>query len=159
MHEYNGNKKLDINKLENMINFFASKMKGLYKVKLMKLLWYADSLHYKLHQRSMTGLVYYHYDMGALPKGHHKILELKDVKVKEEFDSPEVIKYHILPRENFDESVFSKEELEVLNSVVNRFRYTKTADMIAYMHDEVAYQRTAPKELIPFELAKEIREF
>ena len=159
LDEYNGNKKLDINKLENMINFFASQMKGLYKVKLMKLLWYADSLSYKLNQCSMSGLVYYHYDMGALPKGHYKILGLNNINVKEEYESPEVVKYHILPNDSFDASVFSADELQILNCVVKKFKYMKVTDIINYMHEEVAYLETKPEELIPFELAKEIRAF
>ena len=159
MEEYNGNQRLDVDKLENMINFFASKMKGLYKVKLMKLLWYADSLNYKLHQCSMSGLVYTHYTMGALPKGHHKILGLKNINVKEEYESPEVVKYHILPNGRFDESVFTEGELHILNRVVNKFKYMKVNEIVEYMHEETAYIETQPDELIPFALAKEIREF
>ena len=159
MAEYNGNKKLDVEKLEHMINFFASKLKGLYKVKLMKLLWYADSLSYKLHQCSMSGLVYSHYVMGALPKGHHKILGLGNINVKEEYETPETVKYHILPSDSFDESVFTEDELRVLNRVVDKFKYMKVTEIVEYMHQEIAYVETQPDELIPYELAKEIRAF
>lgn len=159
MEEYNGNQRLDIDKLENMINFFASKMKGLYKVKLMKLLWYADSLSYKLNQCSMSGLVYSHYAMGALPKGHYKILGLRNVNVKEEYESSEVVKYHILPNDCFDESIFTEDELRILNRVVNKFKYMKVNEIVEYMHEEAAYIETQPDELIPFALAKKIREF
>lgn len=159
MEEYNGNRKLDVDKLEHIINFFASQMKGLYKVKLMKLLWYTDSLHYKLHGCSMSGLVYSHYVMGALPKGHHKILGLRNINVKEEFESPEVVKYHILPKDRFDKNVFTEDELRILNSVVNKFKYMKANEIVEYMHEETAYIETQPDELISFVLAKEIRTF
>jgi len=33
----------------------------------MKLLWYADALHFRRHGISMTGLAYKHMPYGALP--------------------------------------------------------------------------------------------
>ncbi|MDD3819306.1 MAG: DNA-binding protein, partial [Actinomycetota bacterium] len=43
--EFNGNKLLDFEKIEQMLRFFSQHNRNLYKVKLMKLLWYSDALH------------------------------------------------------------------------------------------------------------------
>ena len=50
----------------------------------MKLLWYADFLFYKLYDKSMTGLVYQHLPLGAVPVAYNQILELPSIKVIEE---------------------------------------------------------------------------
>ena len=59
----NGNKTLDINKIETITNYVAQNYPNLYKVKLMKLLWYIDCISYKEDNKSLTGLVYTHQKM------------------------------------------------------------------------------------------------
>jgi len=53
----------------------------LYKVKLMKLLWYTDAIFFGRYGKSMTGLVYKHLPFGALPIGYDEIISLPTVKV------------------------------------------------------------------------------
>ena len=108
----------------------------LYKVKLMKMLWYADSLSYKIYGHSMTGLVYCHEGMGALPIGHYKIGGLQLVNMEEECDYE-----------------------EILDKVIEKFKGYTASQISEYMHDEVAYKKTNDKEIIPFSLAKQIRDF
>lgn len=154
----NGMTRLDISKLELVISYYASRVFKLYKVKLMKMLWYTDALCYKLHGHSMTGLIYCHEEMGALPIGHYKIGGLQKVKMEEEFDG-ENIKYRFLPNDKLDESSLSDEEKKILDMVIEKFKSYNASQIIDYMHDEIAYKRTVDKEVIPFSLAKEIRDF
>ena len=53
----NGNTLLNIDKLEAVISYYAKRVNNLFKVKLMKMLWYADSLSFKNYQKTITGLV------------------------------------------------------------------------------------------------------
>ncbi len=46
--------------------------------KLMKLMWYADALSYKIRGHAITGLVYQVFPMGAIPVGHDSIIPLKN---------------------------------------------------------------------------------
>ena len=154
----NGFKLLDITKLELVISYIATRINQLYKVKLMKMLWYVDSLCYKLYGHSMTGLVYCHEGMGALPIGHYKIGALQKVNMEEEFDGDN-IRYRFLPNRELDESKLSDEEKKILDMVIEKFKLFNSAQIINYMHDEIAYKKTGDKEIIPFSLAKEIREF
>lgn len=80
-----GNTELSLDKVVDVIRYFAasSKIRKLYKVKLMKLLWYADALSYKRRGFAMTGLVYQALPMGAVPVGHNAIIDLKDVPCEE----------------------------------------------------------------------------
>ena len=76
--DYNGYKTLDIEKLSNVIGYFAQFVGNLYKVKLMKLLWYTDAIFFGRHGKSMTGLVYKHMPLGALPIAYDEIIHLAD---------------------------------------------------------------------------------
>ncbi len=57
---FHGNTDLSLDKVVEVIRYFASSIKvtSLYKVKLMKLIWYADALSYKRRGFAITGLVY-----------------------------------------------------------------------------------------------------
>lgn len=156
--DFNGKKILDIDKLECIISYFAKRVNNLYKVKLMKMLWYADSLSYKMNGTSMTGLVYIHDSMGALPKGQYKILDLENIIVDKEEDY-ENTRYRILPNDKMDLSIIDANEMDILDQVINKFRNFHTSEIVKYMHEERAYLETQDGKEIPFSLAKEIREF
>lgn len=154
----NGYQTLNIDKLESIISYFAGKVSELYKVKLMKLLWYADALSFKLRGQSMTGLVYCHENLGALPKGHYRIVDLENVNVEEE-EGYEYTRYFFMPSESIGTDCLSKEDIQVLDKVITKFKDYSASDIVKYMHNESAYIRTQAGEVIGFSLAKEIREF
>ncbi|NLI57166.1 MAG: SocA family protein [Clostridium sp.] len=83
--DYNGYKLLDIEKINAVIGYFAQYIESLYKVKLMKLLWYLDALYFKREGTSMTGLVYKHLPLGAVPIAYNELLYLPAVKVVEDY--------------------------------------------------------------------------
>lgn len=154
----NGFKLLDIDKLELIISYFAKRVEFLYKVKLMKMLWYADSLSFRNFGKSMTGLVYCHDTMGALPIGHYEIVGLENINIQEE-EGFEYTKYHFLPNDKIEESLLSEDEKNTLDTVIKKFISYNSEEIVEYMHKESAYTRTKDKEIIPFSLAKEIRGF
>lgn len=154
----NGNQLLNIDKIESMVSYFAAEVMNLYKVKLMKMLWYADSLCFKYTGRALTGLVYRHQEMGPLPVGHYRIVDLENINMQEE-EGFEYTKYHFLPNSNLDLDAFSEKEKEILHMVVMKFKEFSAADIVKYMHEERAYTDTRDGEIIPFSLAKEIRDF
>ncbi len=155
----NGFTMLNIDKIEAIISYIAKKVSNLYKVKLMKMLWYSDVLSYKENGCAMTGLVYRHEPMGALPIGHYSLMNLENLNVKEEMSYNCDIMLHIYPCENMDYSVLSDTEKHVLDKVIEKFKNYKAKEIINYMHDEVAYKETMSGEIIPFSIAKKIRSF
>ena len=60
----NGFTVLNIDKIEAMISYIAEKVSNLFKVKLMKMLWYSDVLSFIGDGFAMTGMVYRHEPMG-----------------------------------------------------------------------------------------------
>lgn len=154
--EYNGNKILDISKLEAVISYFAKELKCLYKVKLMKMLWYADMLCFKQYNHSITGLVYSHESMGALPVGHYKIMSLNNVLFQEQFDDQSNFSsIQILPNNKIHYE-FSKDEQAILDHVLNKFRDFTGKELSEYMHKEKAYVCTSDGELISYKWANEL---
>lgn len=156
--ELNGFKLLSIDKVNSVIGYFSNYINPLYKVKLMKLLWYADSLFYKLYDKSMTGLVYRHLPLGAVPVAYTQILELPSIEVKEEMYN-EYIGYKICPRRKVSIDEFTLEELKVLQEVTSYFKDYSTKEIIDYMHCEKAYINTKPNEIISYSLVKDLNEF
>jgi putative zinc finger/helix-turn-helix YgiT family protein len=155
--EFNGYKTLDIEKVENVIGYFSQFVDNLYKVKLMKLLWYADAIFYGRYGSSMTGLVYKHMPLGALPIAYDEIICLPTVKVVEEIICDD-IGYRICPNKEVNISDFSLEELSVLETVATTFKSYKSKEIVEYMHKEKAYTDTLPNQIIPYSLAKQLKE-
>lgn len=156
--DFNGFKLLDIDKLEAVITYLAARISNLYKVKLMKMLWYADSLCFKKTNISMMGLVYSHGPMGALPIGHYEIVGLENIKMLEE-ESYDNTSFRFLPNTSIDESCLTQEDKNILDKVINKFKYFTASQIVQYMHNEIAYIKTHDKDIIPYSLAKEIKDF
>lgn len=157
--DYNGFTVLNIDKIEAVISYIADKIKDLFKVKLMKILWYSDAIFFKENGVSMTGLVYRHEKMGALPVGHYSLMNLENLNVQEEMSYSYDIMLHIYPTADMDYSVLSDKETAILDRVITKFENYKTKEIVEYMHKEKAYIETNAGEIIPFSLAKEIRTF
>lgn len=155
----NGFALLNIDKIEAAISYIAKNISNLFKVKLMKMLWYADSLSCKISGCAMTGLVYRHNNMGALPIGHYSLMSLENVNVQEEASFSYDSMFHFYPNEDMDYSVLSAEDKKVLDTVIRKFKNYSTDEIVAYMHEERAYQETKSGEIIPFSLAKDIKSF
>lgn len=153
----NGFTVLNIDKIEAVISYIAEHVSNLFKVKLMKMLWYVDALSYKMNGSAMTGLVYRHNEMGALPVGHYKLMNLENLNVKEEESINYDSMFHIYPTKGMDYSVLSSEDKKILDAVIKKFENYKTKEIVDYMHEEKAYRETKPGDIIPFSLAKDIR--
>jgi DNA-binding transcriptional regulator YiaG len=155
----NGFTTLDIDKIEVMCSYIAGQVSNLYKVKLMKMLWYSDVVSYIRFGHAMTGLVYLHEQMGALPMGHYSLMNLENINVQEEISYNYDSMLHIYPSENVDISTLKDDEKGILEKIIAKFKDYKARDIVDYMHEEKAYKETVTGEIIPFSLAKEIREF
>lgn len=156
----NGYTVLDIDKIETVISYLAEYMSNLYKVKLMKALWYSDVLAYIRTGRAMTGLVYRHEALGALPIGHYSLMNLENLNVSEEIScNYDSVLLHVYPSKNADYSILSTSEKKILNDVIKKFKDYKASEIVNYMHEENAYKKTLNGAIIPFSLTKDIKIF
>lgn len=155
----NGFTTLNVDKIEAAISYIAQYVSNLYKVKLMKMLWYSDVLAFIKNGCAMTGMVYRHEPMGALPIGHYRLMNLENLNVFEETSNNFESMFHILPCENIDYGILNEDEKDTLDKVITKFKDYKAKDIVEYMHQERAYTETAAGEIIPYSLAKYLREF
>lgn len=150
---YTGGRSLDLDKVVDTVNYFAGAhvMKFLYKVKLMKLLWYADALSYKRYGHSITGLAYMSLPMGAVPVGYDLITELHGINYEEKMFECGV-GYKFLPSRNRVANLDS-EEISVLDTVIKSFATYNQHEIVERMHSERAYIETPAGKPIDFRYA------
>lgn len=155
---FHGNTNLSLDKVVDVIRYFAAStdVTSLYKVKLMKLMWYADALSYKRRGFAITGLVYQALPMGAVPVGHNSIIDLKDVPC-EEVDMEETNAYHFALKDAAGFPALSEEDKGILDMVIEKLGKMSKKDIIDFMHKEQAYIETAPREVIPFKYAESLQ--
>ena len=154
---FHGNTTLSLDKVVDVIRYFAasSKVTSLYKVKLMKLLWYSDALSYKIRGRAITGLIYQALPMGAVPIGHDFIIDLKNVPC-EEVDMGETNAYHFYLQGPEEFKTLDKSDREILDIVIKKLGRMSKDEIVAFMHKEEAYTETAPRDIIQFKYAKKL---
>lgn len=155
---FHGNTVLSLDKVVDVIRYFAAstKIDNLYKVKLMKLMWYADALSYKNRGFAITGLVYQALAMGAVPVGHNFIIDLKDVPC-EEVDIGETNAYHFCLKEKVKFPALSGEDEVILDIVIEKLGRMSKNEIISFMHKERAYIETAPRDVISFQYAESLQ--
>ncbi|MCH5342426.1 MAG: DUF4065 domain-containing protein [Acetatifactor sp.] len=152
----NGYILLSLDKVKNLLVYFATYIPELYKVKLMKLLWYTDAESYRQYGHSITGLVYQHMPLGAVPIAHNEIMGLGCIKVEEQVHD-DYVAQRVYPNKNISINNFSIEELGVLQRVTEKFIHYSTKKIVEYMHEETAYKCTGPNEIIEFTNKNKIR--
>ena len=124
-------------KLINAISYFVKNTRYCGKTKLMKLLFFLDFCHFKQTGKSVTGLDYYAWERGPVPKDLFE--ELDNMKP----DLKAAIR--IVPSENFQKIVskkdfsgefFSNREKKLLKDISEIFRDVKADDIVEISHLE-----------------------
>jgi len=146
---------LNLNKVVEMINYLASKVPILHKVKLMKMLWYSDCLYYKRKGISISGLAYSAFPMGAVPEGYDQIVLLEGVKYDTVWYG-ENVGYRFKPAPGFEIKELIQPEIETLDDVIRHLGNLNTDEIVNKMHEEEAYKCTNTNCLIPFSFAKNL---
>lgn len=151
MNEYNGNVPLSLDKVVDVINYFANakQLLNLYKVKLMKLLWYADALSYKRRGHAITGLVYQALPMGAVPVAHDLIIDLQGIEY-EEIMIGDGMAYRFVSNEKKEYKTLSETDIDILDEIIRAFSAADANSIVRAMHGEQAYKNTAARDIIEF---------
>ena len=151
----NGNTELSLEKVIDSIRYFANseKVTTLYKVKLMKLLWYADALSFKRRSRTITGLVYQAMPMGAVPVAHDAIIDFSKIN-REEIEFGDGTGYHFLPTPNKEYPNLQDEDKKILDDIIGIFGSRSKDEIVRAMHGENAFIETAQHDMIQFKYAE-----
>ncbi|MCD8067625.1 MAG: SocA family protein, partial [Lachnospiraceae bacterium] len=152
---FHGNTSLSLDKVIDVIRYFAAsaKVTVLYKVKLLKLMWYSDALSFKRRGFTITGLVYLALPMGAVPVAHDSIIDLKGVPC-EEIDMGETTAYHFQLEQETEFPFLTDDDKQLLDTVINCLGSMSKNEIVEFMHRERAYTETAPRDVIQFKYAE-----
>ena len=153
--EFTGNTVLSLDVVVDMIHYYAnsSLVTCLYRVKLMKMLWYADALSYKRRGHAISGLVYRALPMGAVPIAYESIVDLSTIHC-EEIEMGDGTGYRFLPTENKTYPALSSDDQQILDVIIQRFGRVSKTEIVETMHREDAYTETAPNDIIQFKYTK-----
>ncbi|MEJ5329017.1 MAG: Panacea domain-containing protein [Desulfobaccales bacterium] len=125
-------------KLIHAIIFFLRNTRYCGKLKLFKLLYFLDFLHFKQTAKSVTGLKYYAWEMGPVPKDLFFELNnpgedlTKCIYIPKKTLNFEFFK--MVPRCNFDKRYFSKREIRLMEQLAEIFRDAQADDMTDISH-------------------------
>ncbi|PVD51071.1 hypothetical protein DC498_16790 [Terrimonas sp.] len=139
----NGYKVPSIEKVNNMVLYFAEKVKP-FKTKLNKLLFYADFLHFRKTCFSISGLTYQAIQKGPVPKNYDWLfdntMEKKLVKILLH-DYGNYMGEQFVPAEGsvFDEELFTASELKAMQIVANAFNNDTVNGIVNKSHEEDAW--------------------
>jgi uncharacterized phage-associated protein len=149
-------------KLINAIIYFNKHTTMCHETKLFKLLFYLDFDHFQETGRSITGLDYYAWKMGPVPKELRNALLNPPDELSEKFDISIAEKsgyktFLIEPKVDFNPSVFTRRELRILKDVADRNAMATGSEMIDLTHQgtspwtKVYEIENKPLALIPYE--------
>ena len=162
----NGYRRLDLEKMHQVVAFLAQQAKHFFKSKALKLLWYADFLAFKSQACSITGCVYEAAPLGPVPRHFDWLLV--------EMVGSGVLEITEIPFDTKDGGKFVGElyqpvgdpvtdrlsglEVKCLKAVVDEFGELSSNKTIDRAHEEEAYKSVfeegKPCKTIPYDLAE-----
>jgi uncharacterized phage-associated protein/DNA-binding transcriptional regulator YiaG len=153
-NEFSGYRKPDFARIANIISYFSSRIE-LYKTKLNKLLFYSDFGNFSRTGFSMTGITYRAIKLGPVPAEYNL---LYDKLGEDEFVTINQIPFEngnygetIVGLQDFDETLFNSEEIEILDTVLKKFGGLRTTDVVELSHQEIAWiENHEDRELISY---------
>ncbi len=129
-------------KLLNAILFFAKKVKHPSRVKMFKLLYFLDFMHFKQTGRPVTNQKYYAWRYGPVPRDLWE--ELASGELPQDFKQyisiepykmePDKEGFNFKARRNADLSVFSPREKEILENLVFVFKDATPTQLSEFSH-------------------------
>lgn len=152
---YNGYTQLDLEKIENIISYIASKVKNLTITSLNKYLWYIDMLSFSQRSLAITGLTYQHEKFGPtiIEQEYNEISLLDDKYKRENYENENGTITKIVSNKNFDLSKLNKNEMHIIDSIIKLLKDKKVTDISDMSHKEEGWKKTKRFEKISFEYA------
>lgn len=158
----NGYKVFDYEKYCAMIRYFVDNNITMLKVKLLKLMNYADMLFYSENGVSISGSKYIHLQYGPVPERFDLLFDLMmndGYLVIEEIINGDYLKYQVYSGKNNIGNVLSDKELETLKRVDSFFKDYGSKEIAEFSHLEERYINSGMYETIPYSYAGKMNFF
>ena len=152
---YNGYKSLDLEKVENIISYIASKVKNLTITSLNKYLWYIDMLSFNKRSVAITGLTYQNQKFGPtiVYKKYDELSLLDDKYQREDIETENGNTTKIISNNNFNLDKINDSEKEIIDTIIKLLKNKKVTDISEMSHREDGWRKTKKFEQISFEYA------
>lgn len=141
-------------KFVNAVAYLAQLCHNSTKMTICKQLYFADKEHLLKYGRPITGDTYYRLPHGQIPTRGLDMLRRRanaaDNTLLEKYVT--VIGESVHPRRRADKRVFSKSDLEVLDSIVKQFGKMTAAQLRRKAHDEPTHKESEEGHPIDFAL-------
>lgn len=147
------------NKLAHMIVFFLNENDRAFTTRLNKNLFYSDFLSYKYNGTPISGYTYSAIDNGPVLDNYKRLFaQLWEEEYVENVEQKIGKDYidRFIPIKEFDRSLFSDFEFEIMKWVSDNLKFKKTEEIIKMSHEElgwienisekstISYQKYAP---------------
>lgn len=149
--EQNGYGQLSLERLKNVMLYVLEHCQEVWCTKMNKLLFYIDFLSYRERGVAMTGLCYRAIDFGPVPERWERVYSQFD-EIRQEVRTIGEYEGIILQSDQAaDTSIFSEDELYVLQTVCERLGECSSRSLSCMSHEETAWQiYHAMHEIIPY---------
>ena len=156
---YNGYKSLDLEKVENIISYIASKVKNLTITSLNKYLWYIDMLSFNERTVSITGLTYQNQKYGPtiVYKKYDELSLLDDKYTREDIETENGNTTKIVSNNNFNFDKITSSEKEIIDTIIRLLKNKNVTDISEMSHREDGWKKTKRFEQISFEYAMNLK--
>ena len=156
---YNGYKSLDLEKVENIISYIASKVKNLTITSLNKYLWYIDMLSFNERTVAITGLTYQNQKFGPtiVFKKYDELSLLDDKYTREDIETENGNTTKIISNNNFNLDKISSSEKEIIDTIIKLLKNKNVTDISEISHREDGWKKTKRFEQISFEYAMNLK--
>lgn len=155
---YNGYKTLDIEKIENIISYIASKVKNLTITSLNKYLWYIDMLSFNQRSIAITGLTYQNQKFGPtiVDKKYDEISLLDEKYTREDIETENGNTTKIISNGNYNLDKISDTERKIIDTIIKILKNKSVTDISELSHKEEGWRKTKRFERISFEYAMKL---
>ena len=145
-NNFTGYKKTMATKIAGLVTYFIQHSKPDFndKLKINKLLFFADFTHYKNYGASISGLSYRAIKYGPVPSNYDNIYAYLE---NEQLISSQFLKMSnggarevFVSEAAFDKNLFSEEEHETLSAITEKFANISTWDIVELSHKEKAWK-------------------
>ena len=155
---YNGYKTLDIEKIENIISYIASKVKNLTITSLNKYLWYIDMLSFNQRSIAITGLTYQNQKFGPtiVDKKYDEISLLDEKYAREDIETENGNTTKIISNGNYNLDKISDTERKIIDTIIKILKNKSVTDISELSHKEEGWKKTKRFERISFEYAMKL---
>ena len=146
--------KLDPEKIVNAVAYFGAKCPGSTKMKVCKLLYFADKEHLLRYGRPITGDTYVRMQYGPTPSvGLNLMRSMASSKLTALFQQKVAVHGNeVRALSSPDLNVFSRSDVRIMDEILGRYGQFTAPQLSRISHQEPTWRKTPENGLIDFEL-------